>query len=177
MLREEYKNKISQKLKKELNMDNVLEVPKIEKVVLNIGAGQAVENAKVIDSAVRTLETIAGQKPVVTKSKKAISNFKLKEKQPIGVSVTLRGRKMWEFLDRLIFVVLPRERDFRGINPNKFDGKGNFNFGLKEQIIFPEIDYDKIDFILGMNISIVTTAKNDKEAKVLLDTMGFPFRK
>lgn len=177
MLKERYKLEVREKLQKEHGYANVMQIPKIEKVVLNIGVGKAIENSKVLDHAVSTLETITGQKPLVNKAKKSIANFKLRDTHKIGTSVTLRGEKMWMFLDKLVNVALPRVRDFRGIGKNKFDGRGNFNFGLKEQIIFPEIDFDKVDTVLGMDIAIVTTAKTDAEAFTLINELGFPFRK
>ena len=152
-----------------------MQIPKIDKVVVNVGCGEAKENAKVLEAVVRDLTTITGQKAVVTKAKKSIANFKLREDMPIGAKVTLRGDKMWEFLDRLFNVALPRVRDFRGINPNSFDGRGNYAFGLKEQLIFPEIEYDKVDKIRGMDICICTTAATDEEAKELLTMVGAPF--
>ncbi len=177
MLKEKYLNEVKDALMKDFGYDNVNRIPKLVKVVVNMGVGQGTENSKLVDAAVLTLETITGQKPVVNKAKAAISNFKLREGVAIGTSVTLRGDNMWFFLERLILSALPRVRDFRGINKNKFDGKGNFNFGIKEQIIFPEINYDKVDSILGMDIAIVTTAKTDEESFALLSKLGFPFKK
>jgi len=156
---------------------NVMSVPRLSKVTLNMGLGEAVNDRKVIEHAMKDLTTVAGQKPVVTKSRKAIAGFKIREDYPVGMMVTLRSVRMYEFMERLINISLPRIRDFRGISPKGFDGRGNFNFGITEQIIFPEIDYDKIDSIRGMNISITTTAKNNEEGRALLDAFGFPFRK
>jgi len=177
MLKERYFDEVKDGMVKEFNYKNVNLIPKLVKVVVNMGVGKATENSKLVDAAVLTLETITGQKPLVNKAKLAISNFKLREDVKIGTSVTLRGENMWYFLERLIVSALPRVRDFRGISKNKFDGRGNFNFGLKEQIIFPEINYDRIDSILGMDIAIVTTAKTDAEAFALLSKLGFPFKK
>ncbi len=176
-LKEYYRNEVVPRLLKEGGYKNVMEVPKIEKIVINIGLGEAIQNAKAMEAATGDLTTIAGQKPLVRRAKKAISNFKLRENMPIGVAVTLRRDRMYEFLDRLITVAFPRVRDFRGISNKSFDGRGNYTIGLKEQIIFPEIDYDKIDKIRGMNITIVTTAKTDEEALRLLTFMKMPFRK
>jgi large subunit ribosomal protein L5 len=164
-------------LKKDLGLRSVSEVPRIEKIVLNMGLGEAVANNKVLESAVNELGQIAGQKAVITRAKKSISNFKLREGMPIGAMVTLRRNRMWEFLDRLINLTLPRVRDFKGVSDKAFDGRGNYTLGLKEQIIFPEIDYDKVDKIRGLNISIVTTAKNDEHGRALLAGLGLPFRK
>jgi large subunit ribosomal protein L5 len=163
-------------LQKQFSYTNPMQVPKLEKIVVNMGLGQAVTNPKIIDSAVDELRAFTGQKPVVTRAKKAIASFKLREGIPIGAMVTLRSEKMWEFLDRLITVALPRTRDFRGVSRRAFDGKGNYTLGLKEQIIFPEIDYDRIDVIKGLNISFVTTAQTDEEGRALLQAMGMPFR-
>ncbi len=176
-LKEYYRNEVVPRLLKEGGYKNVMEVPKIEKIVINVGLGEAIQNAKAMEAATGDLTTIAGQKPLVRRAKKAISNFKLRENMPIGVAVTLRRDRMYEFLDRLITVAFPRVRDFRGISNKSFDGRGNYTIGLKEQIIFPEIDYDKIDKIRGMNITIVTTAKTDEEALRLLTFMKMPFRK
>ncbi len=176
-LKEYYRNEVVPRLLKEGGYKNVMEVPKIEKIVINIGLGEAIQNAKAMEAATGDLTTIAGQKPLVRRAKKAISNFKLRENMPIGVAVTLRRDRMYEFLDRLVTVAFPRVRDFRGISNKSFDGRGNYTIGLKEQIIFPEIDYDKIDKIRGMNITIVTTAKTDEEALRLLTFMKMPFRK
>ena len=176
-LLEQYKNEFSPALQKELGLENVMQIPKITKVVVNIGVGEALDNPKALDAAVNDLTIITGQKPVVIAAKKAISNFKLREGRQIGVKVTLRGDKMWAFLDRLINVALPRVRDFRGISADSFDGRGNYTLGLTEQLIFPEIQYDKIDKVRGMEISIVTTAETDDHARHLLSKFGMPFRK
>jgi len=174
-LKEKYKKEIVPALMKDLEYDNVMQVPKLEKIVVNIGLGEAVQNAKAIDAAVGDLTQIAGQKPVVTRAKKSIAAFKLREGMPIGAMVTLRGEMMYEFLDRLVAVSLPRIRDFRGISPNSFDGRGNYTLGVREQLIFPEIDYDKIDRTRGLEVTIVTTAKNDDEGRQLLAHFGMPF--
>ena len=176
-LQEQYKNEFAPALQKELGLENVMQIPKITKVVVNIGVGEALDNPKALDAAVNDLTIITGQKPVVIAAKKAISNFKLREGRQIGVKVTLRGEKMWAFLDRLINVALPRVRDFRGISADSFDGRGNYTLGLTEQLIFPEIQYDKIDKVRGMEISIVTTAETDDHARQLLSKFGMPFRK
>ena len=175
-LREKYRSEVVPALMRDQGYTNVLQVPRLEKIVLNMGLGEAVQNPKLIDVAVEEMTAIAGQKPVVTKAKKAISNFKLREKMPIGVMVTLRGERMYEFLDRLISVALPRVRDFQGVSPNSFDGRGNYNIGLREQLIFPEIEYDRIDKLRGLQVTIATTARNDEEARRLLQMMGMPFR-
>ena len=174
-LKEKYNAEVAPALMKQFGYKSVMQIPKIEKVVVNVGCGEARDNAKVLESVVNDLGTITGQKPVITKAKKSVANFKLREGMPIGAKVTLRQDKMWEFLDRLFNVALPRVRDFRGINPNGFDGRGNYAMGLKEQLIFPEIEYDKIDKIRGMDIVICTTAKTDEEAKELLKLLGAPF--
>ena len=171
-----YKDTIAPKLMKEFGYTSVMQVPRITKITLNMGVGEAVADKKIMDHAVGDMQKIAGQKPVVTKSKKSIAGFKIRDGYPIGCMVTLRSTRMYEFLDRLITVSLPRVRDFRGISGRSFDGRGNYNMGVKEQIIFPEIEYDKIDAIRGMNISITTTAKTDAEAKALLAAFKFPFR-
>ena len=171
-----YQNKIAGQLKEQFGYESVMQVPRITKITLNMGVSEAVADKKVIDHAVSDLTKIAGQKPVITKPKKAIAGFKIREDYPIGCMVTLRGQRMYEFLDRLVSVALPRVRDFRGISGRAFDGRGNYNIGVKEQIIFPEIEYDKIDVLRGMNISITTTAKTDEEAKALLTAFSFPFR-
>ncbi|MFA5322521.1 MAG: 50S ribosomal protein L5 [Smithella sp.] len=163
-------------LVKEFNYKNPMQVPKIEKIVINMGLGEAIQNVKIIDGAVQELAAITGQKPIINKAKKSIATFKLRQGMPIGCSVTLRKRIMYEFFDRLVNAALPKVRDFRGISPNAFDGRGNFSIGLQEQIIFPEIDYDKVEKIKGMNITIVTTAKTDEEARFLLKMMGVPFK-
>jgi large subunit ribosomal protein L5 len=176
-LKEIYKDEIAPALFEELGLENVMQVPKIEKVVVNIGVGAALDNPKALDEAVRDLTTITGQRPVVTKAKKSIANFKLREGRIIGTKVTLRGDRMWSFLDRLINVALPRVRDFRGISPDSFDGRGNYTLGLQEQLIFPEINYDDVETIRGMEITIVTTADNDDQARALLTKFGMPFKK
>jgi large subunit ribosomal protein L5 len=176
-LRELYNKEVAPALFKELSLENVMQIPKIQKVVVNIGVGEALDNPKALDEAVKDLTTITGQKPVVTKAKKSIANFKLREGRSIGTKVTLRGDKMWAFLDRLINVALPRVRDFRGISPDSFDGRGNYTLGLTEQLIFPEINYDEVDSIRGMEITIVTTAENDDQARALLSKFQMPFRK
>jgi len=176
-LKERYTNEIAPALKKALNLDNVMQVPRIEKVVVNIGVGEALDNAKALDAAVGDLVQITGQKPVIQKARKSIANFKLREGHAIGVKVTLRGERMWSFLDRLMNVALPRVRDFRGISANSFDGRGNYTLGLREQLVFPEIEYDKIDKLRGLEISIVTTARNDDESRQMLQLLGMPFRK
>lgn len=176
-LKERYTSEIVPKLMKQNNYKSVMQVPKITKISVNIGVGEAIENAKTLEAAVGDLSKITGRKPKVTRSRKSISNFKLREGVAIGCCVTLRREGMYEFFDRLVNIAIPRIRDFRGINPKSFDGRGNFNFGVKEQLIFPEIEYDKIDKIRGMNIAIATTAKTDEEARQLLAEMGMPFRK
>ena len=170
-----YTNEVAPALMKKFNYKSVMQIPKLDKIVINIGLGEAKDNPKVIDAAMADLTAITGQKPVVTKAKKSIANFKLRQGMNIGVKVTLRGEKMYEFIDRLFNVALPRVRDFRGINPNAFDGRGNYSLGIKEQLIFPEIEYDKIDKIRGMDIIFVTTAKTDEEGRELLTLMGAPF--
>ncbi|GIW21921.1 MAG: 50S ribosomal protein L5 [Candidatus Sericytochromatia bacterium] len=176
-LKDKYENVVIPALMKDFNYKNKMQVPKIEKIVVNIGIGEYVQNTKILENVLRDISLITGQKPIVTKAKKSIAGFKLRAGMPNGVKVTLRASRMYEFLDKLITLNLPRIRDFRGISPRGFDGKGNFSLGLKEQLIFPEIDYDKIDKIRGLQISIVTTAKTDKEAKALLTYIGFPFKK
>ncbi len=175
-LKDIYINEIVPKLMKDFNYKSVMEVPRIEKVVLNMGLGEAIQNVKILDSAVDELGVISGQKAVITKAKKSIATFKLREGMPIGAMVTLRKSRMFEFLDRLLNVSIPRVRDFKGLSPKAFDGNGNYSMGVKEQLIFPEINYDKIDKIKGLNITIVTTAKNDEEGRALLKYMGMPFR-
>jgi large subunit ribosomal protein L5 len=175
-LRERYRSEVAPALMRELGYSNQMAVPRLEKVVLNMGLGEAVQNPKVIDSAVEELTAIAGQKPVVTKAKKAISNFKLREGMPIGAMVTLRGDRMYEFLDRLVAAALPRVRDFKGVPDRSFDGRGNYSLGLREQVIFPEINLDKVDKIKGLTIVICTTARTDAEGKALLRGLGMPFR-
>ena len=176
-LKELYREEIAPALFKELELENVMQVPRIQKVVVNIGVGEALDNPKALDAAVNDLTIITGQKPVILAAKKAISNFKLREGRQIGVKVTLRGERMWSFLDRLINIALPRVRDFRGISVDSFDGRGNYTLGIREQLIFPEIQYDKIDKVRGMEVSIVTTAENDDQARLLLSKFGMPFRK
>ncbi len=176
-LKDFYLNDIVAGMTKKFGYKNVMEVPKIDKIVINMGVGEAKDNAKVLETAIKDMEIIAGQKPVVTKAKKSIANFKLREGMAIGCKVTLRGSKMYEFADRLINLSLPRVRDFRGVNPNAFDGRGNYSLGIKEQLIFPEIEYDKVDKVRGMDIIFVTTAKTDEEARELLTLFGMPFRK
>lgn len=176
-LKEFYNSEVAPALMNKFSYKSVMQIPKLEKIVINVGAGEAKENSKVIDSIVTDLGTITGQKPFICKAKRSVANFKLREGMPIGAKVTLRGKRMYEFLDRLFNVALPRVRDFRGINANSFDGRGNYNMGLKEQLIFPEIDYDKIDKVRGMDICFVTTANTDEEARELLALMGAPFAK
>jgi large subunit ribosomal protein L5 len=176
-LREQYQDKIVDALMKKFGYKNKLQAPKLEKIVINMGVGEAKENAKILEAAVKDMETITGQKAVVTKAKKSVANFKIREGMAIGCKVTLRGEKMYEFFDRLVNLALPRVRDFRGINPNSFDGRGNYALGIKEQLIFPEIEYDKIDKIRGMDIIIVTTANTDEEGRELLAQFGMPFAK
>ncbi len=176
-LRDEYKKSVAPALMSKYNYKSVMQIPKLDKVVINVGCGEARDNAKVIDAIVNDLTQITGQHPVVCKARKSVANFKLREGMPIGAKVTLRGEKMYEFVDRLFNTALPRVRDFRGINPNSFDGRGNYSMGVKEQLIFPEIEYDKIDKVRGMDIIFVTTAKTDEEARELLSLMGAPFAK
>lgn len=176
-MKEQYQKEVAPALMKALNLVNVMQVPRVQKVVVNIGMGEALDNPKALDAAVNDVTLITGQKPVVTKAKNSIANFKLREGRTIGVKVTLRGDKMWSFLDRVMNVVLPRVRDFRGVSPDAFDGRGNYTLGLREQLIFPEIEYDKIDKIRGMEITIVTSARSDDHAAVLLQMLGMPFRK
>lgn len=176
-LKDLYKDEIVDAMIKKFGYKNIMEVPKLDKIVVNIGVGEAKENAKVLESAVRDLEIITGQKPIVTKAKKSIANFKIREGMSIGCKVTLRGEKMYDFLDRLVNLALPRVRDFRGVNPNSFDGRGNYSLGIKEQLIFPEIEYDKVDKVRGMDVICVTTAKTDEEARELLRLFNMPFAK
>jgi large subunit ribosomal protein L5 len=176
-IKEQYENEIVYALVKKFQYKNKMAVPKLEKIVINMGVGEAKDNAKVLEGAVKDLQIIAGQKPILTKARKSIANFKLREGMPIGCKVTLRGNRMYEFADRLINLALPRVRDFHGVNPNAFDGRGNYALGLKEQLIFPEIEYDKVDKIRGMDVIIVTTANTDEEARELLKLFGMPFRK
>ena len=175
-LREQYKNEVVPALVKHFGYKNVMAVPRLEKTVINMGLGEAIQNAKILDSAIDELGRITGQRPVITRAKKSIANFKLREKMAIGTAVTLRGERMFEFLDRLVSIVLPRVRDFRGVPTKSFDGRGNYTLGLRDQLIFPEIDYAKVDKIKGMNVTIVTTAKTDDEARELLRLLGMPFR-
>jgi len=177
ILKERYQNEVVPALMKSLNLENVMQVPRVEKVVVNIGLGEALDNPKALDAAVSDVTQITGQKPVVTKARVSIAAFKLREGRSIGDKVTLRGERMWSFLDRLMNVALPRVRDFRGISPNSFDGRGNYTLGLREQLVFPEIEYDKIDKLRGMEVAIVTTAKNDDHGRQLLQMLGMPFRK
>lgn len=172
-----FKEKYRAQIQKDLGLGNIMQVPKLEKIVINMGLGEALQNAKLIEAGVEQLKLITGQKPVVTKAKKAISNFKLREGVPIGVMVTLRGHRMYEFFERFVTFALPRVRDFKGLPPKAFDGRGNYTVGVKEQLIFPEINFDKVDQIKGMNITICTSAKNDEEGRCLLKSMGFPLRK
>jgi large subunit ribosomal protein L5 len=176
-LKARYDDEIRGALQSELGLGNVKEVPRLEKIVLNCGVGQATQQASLLDGALADLTVITGQKPLVTKAKKSIAGFKLREGNAIGAKVTLRGDRMWEFYDRLVSLAIPRIRDFRGMNPSSFDGRGNYTFGVTEQLIFPEIDYDKIDTVRGMDITIVTTARSDDEGRALLRALGFPFRR
>jgi large subunit ribosomal protein L5 len=177
ILKERYQKEITPALMKSLGLKNIMQVPRITKVVVNIGIGEAIDNPKSLDAAVVDLTAITGQKPMITKARKSIANFKLREGKAIGTAVTLRGEKMWAFLDRLMNIVLPRVRDFRGVSPSSFDGRGNYTLGLREQIIFPEIEYDKVDKVRGMEITIVTTAPSDDQAAAFLQMLGMPFRK
>lgn len=174
---ERYRSQVIPALREQFQYRNVMQVPRVSKVTLNVGLGEALQNGKLLESAASELGTITGQKPVITRARKSIANFKLREGQAIGVMVTLRRERMWEFLDRAINVALPRVRDFRGVSPKSFDGRGNYTFGILEQLIFPEIDYDKVEQIRGMNVSISTTANNDDEGRALLTGLGMPFRK
>ena len=176
-LRTRYDDQIKAQLKEQLELANPMEVPRLTKIVVNCGVGKATQQASLLEGAVNDLRIITGQKPLVTKAKKSIAGFKLREGNAIGVKVTLRGDRMWEFFDRLITLAIPRIRDFRGLDPDGFDGSGNYNFGVTEQLIFPEIDYDKVDTVRGMNITIVTTARDNAEGKALLDAFNFPFRR
>jgi len=175
-LKERYQKEIAPAIAREFGIKNKMAIPRVQKIVLNMGMGEAIANAKVLDTALEELRSIAGQKPVITKAKKSIASFKLRQGMPIGVMVTLRGERMYEFLDRLVSVALPRVRDFRGVSPKAFDGRGNYTIGIREQLIFPEIDFNKVDKLRGMNISIVTTARNDEQARALLKGLGMPFR-
>jgi large subunit ribosomal protein L5 len=177
ILQERFQKEVAPALYKSLNLENVMELPHIEKIVVNIGVGEALDNAKALDAAVEDLTKITGQRPVVTRARKSIANFKLREGRAIGVKVTLRGERMWSFFDRLVNIALPRVRDFRGISPNAFDGRGNYTLGLREQLVFPEIDYDKIDKVRGLEVTIVTSARSDEEGRQLLEMLGMPFRK
>ncbi len=176
-LKERYQNEVAPALLKALNLSNVMQIPRIQKVVVNVGMGEALDNPKALEAASSDVVAITGQKPVITKARKSIANFKLREGRAIGVTVTLRGDKMWSFLDRLMNIVLPRVRDFRGVSDEAFDGRGNYTLGLREQIIFPEIEYDKVDRVRGLEITIVTTAQTDDQAAMLLQMLGMPFRK
>ena len=176
-LKDTYKNEIVDAMTKKFGYKNIMEVPKLDKIVINMGVGEAKENAKILEAAVKDLETISGQKAVLTRAKNSVANFKIREGMPIGCKVTLRGEKMYEFADRLINLALPRVRDFRGVKPNAFDGRGNYALGIKEQLIFPEIEYDKVDKVRGMDIIFVTTAKTDEEARELLTLFNMPFSK
>ncbi len=176
-LKETYNNELKKAMMEKFNYDSVMQIPRIDKVVVNMGLGSAKDNPKVVKIAAEELATITGQKPVITKAKKSVANFKLREGMSIGAKVTLRDKTMYEFLDRLITIALPRVRDFRGVNPNAFDGRGNYTLGVKEQLMFPEIEYDKVDAVRGMDITIVTTAKTDEESKELLRLLGMPYSK
>ena len=176
-LKEKYNTENVDAMTKRFGSENIMQVPKLEKIVVNMGVGEAKENSKILDSAIADLEKITGQKAVTTKAKNSVANFKIREGMPIGCKVTLRGEKMYEFLDRLVNLALPRVRDFRGVNPNAFDGRGNYALGIKEQLIFPEIEYDKVDKVRGMDIIVVTTAETDEEARELLAQFGMPFKK
>ncbi len=174
-LKQRYGDEVAPTLLQEFGYANVMEVPRVRKVVLNIGLGEATQNAKALDAASDDLATITGQKPIITRAKRSIANFKIREGNPIGLSVTVRGDRMWEFLDRMVNSALPRIRDFRGISPKAFDGRGNFSLGIREQLIFPEIEYDKVDRVRGLQVNIITTARNDEEGKRLLELLGMPF--
>jgi len=176
-LKENYENEIKNVMTEKFGYKNVMQIPRLEKIVINMGVGEAKENSKILESAVKDLTTISGQKPVITKAKKSVANFKLREGMPIGCKVTLRGERMYEFADRLINLALPRVRDFRGVSAESFDGRGNYALGIKEQIIFPEIEYDKVDKVRGMDVIFVTTAQTDEEARELLRLFGMPFKK
>lgn len=176
-LKEKYIREIRDQLLADLKVGNIMRVPKLQKIVVNMGAGDAAADAKLIDGVIADLRIITGQQPRVNRARKSVSNFKIREFQPIGAHVTMRGERMWEFLDRLVALAIPRIRDFRGLNPNGFDGRGNYSFGVTEQLIFPEIDYDKVQKVRGMDITLVTSAKTDAEGRALLDAFGFPFRR
>jgi large subunit ribosomal protein L5 len=175
-LRKKYKDEIVPQLMKDFSFKNIMQVPKLDRIVVNMGLGEAVQNAKLIESAVEELSAITGRKPIVTRAKKAIASFKLREGMPIGAMVTLRGEQMYDFLDRLVSIALPRTRDFKGVSPKAFDGRGNYTLGIREQIVFPEINYDRIDRIKGMNVTFVTTAATDEQGRALLKSLGMPFR-
>ena len=175
-LKEKYQKEVAPAIAKEFGIKNPMAIPRVQKIVLNMGMGEAIANAKILDTATDELRTITGQKPVVTKAKKSIASFKLRQGMPIGVMVTLRGDRMYEFLDRFVSIALPRVRDFRGVSPKAFDGRGNYTIGVREQLIFPEIDFNKVDKLRGMNISIITTARTDEQARALLKGLGMPFR-
>jgi len=175
-LKERYQKEVAPAIAKEFGITNPMAIPRVQKVVLNMGMGEAIANAKILDTAADELRAITGQKPVITKAKKSIASFKLRQGMPIGVMVTLRGDRMYEFLDRLVSIALPRVRDFRGVSPKAFDGRGNYTMGVREQLIFPEVDFNKVDKLRGMNISIITTARNDEQARALLKGLGMPFR-
>jgi large subunit ribosomal protein L5 len=175
-LKERYQKEVAPAIAKEFGIKNPMAIPRVKKVVLNMGMGEAIANAKILDTAADELRSITGQKPVITKARKSIASFKLRQGMPIGVMVTLRGDRMYEFLDRLVSIALPRVRDFRGVSPKAFDGRGNYTIGVREQLIFPEIDFNKVDKLRGMNISIITTARNDEQARALLKGLGMPFR-
>jgi large subunit ribosomal protein L5 len=175
-LKERYRAELRERLKGEIGLDNIMQVPRPEKVVVNMGTGEAPRDAKVLDGAVRDLTTITGQKPAIRRARKSIATFKIRAGMPVGAAVTLRGDRMWDFLDRLLSIVLPRIRDFRGLDPSSFDGRGNYTFGVTEQLVFPEVSYDDVDSTRGMDITIVTTARNDEEGRALLAALGFPFR-
>ena len=175
-LKERYQKEVAPAIAKEFSITNPMAIPRVEKIVINMGIGEAIANAKILDTAAEELRAIVGQKPVITKAKKSIASFKLRQGMPIGTMVTLRGERMYEFLDRLVSIALPRVRDFRGVSPKAFDGRGNYTIGVREQLIFPEIDFNKVDKLRGMNISIVTTARNDEQARALLKGLGMPFR-
>ncbi|MGD9092677.1 MAG: 50S ribosomal protein L5 [Anaerolineales bacterium] len=177
ILKERYDEDVVPALMKSFDYKNIMQVPNLKKIVVNIGVGEALDNAKALDAAVSDISTITGQKPIITRARKSIANFKLREGRQIGMKVTLRGERMWAFLDRLMNIALPRVRDFRGVSPNSFDGRGNYTLGLREQLVFPEIDYDQIDKIRGMEVSVVTTARNDDEGRQLLQLLGMPFKK
>lgn len=175
-LKEQYRSEVQARLMDELGLTNIMQVPRPTKVVVNMGVGDAAKDAKLMDGAMKDLTSITGQKPALRRARKSIATFKIREGMPVGASVTMRGHRMWDFLDRLTSIVLPRIRDFRGLNPRSFDGRGNYNFGLTEQLVFPEIDYDDIDQTRGMDITIVTTANTDEQGRVLLSALGFPFK-